>query len=282
MSFAGAEINFETGNIYAANGVTIIGTFTPYAIPQDDFFWYGVGFNSVTSGSDNTISPQIVIEFATGYDTTPTLAPKPSLTSRYTLGAVVVEGGTGGVGITPITQGSIIYLGQFTGLTALEATVAQNTLDILTLQAFVSSLPLQQKFEVGVGGQSVFNLTAFSVDPSNAMFDVDYLIDGRWQTQSITGDFLDGGAVRKNSSTQIETAEVVPEGKEFIVLKRTMTGGAPLVDLTGITVNLGFITPKTVGTLLRPASSLILKDKVTSDIWELEVSSGVLQAIKIN
>ena len=61
-----------------------------------------------------------------------------------------------------------------------------------------------------------------------------------------------------------------------------MTGGDPLVDLEGITVNLGFITPKTVGTLLRPASSLILKDKVTADIWELEVRNGVFQVVKIN
>lgn len=282
LSFAGAEINFETGNIYASDGLTIIGTFPPQAVPASNFYWYAVGLNSTVAGSDNTISPQITIDFSTGTGVTPAAAPKPSLTTRYTLGAVVVQGGVGGIGITPITQASIVYLGQFTGFTALEAQVAQNTLDISTLQLYMASMPQQQKFVVGVGGQSVFNLTVFSVDASNAVFDVDYLIDGRWQTQSVTGDFLDGGAVKKNSATQVQTAEVVPEGKEFIVLKRTMSGGSPLIDLEGITVNLGFITPKTVGTLLRPASSLILKDKVTADIWELEVSNGVFQVVKIN
>jgi hypothetical protein len=282
LSFAGAEINFETGNVYASDGVTVISTFPPQAIPDGEFYWYAVGFDSATVGSDNTINPQITIDYSTGTGLTPTAAPKPSLTSRYTLGAVVVEGGTGGVGITPITQGSIIYLGQFTGFTDLEATVAQNTIDIAALQAYYASLPQQQKFVVGAGGQSVFNLTTFSVNASNTVFDVDYLIDGRWQTQSVTGDFLDGGAVKKNSTTQVQTAETVPEGKEFIVLKRTMSGGDPLVDLEGITVNLGFITPKTVGTLLRPASSLILQDKVTADIWELEVRNGVFQVVKIN
>jgi len=282
LSFAGAEINFETGNIYASDGVTIISTFPPQTIPDGEFYWYAVGFDSAAVGSDNTINPQITINFSTGTGLTPTAAPKPSLTSRYTLGAVVVEGGIGGIGITPVTQGSIVYLGQFTGYTDLEATVAQNTLDIAALQAFMSSQPQQQKFIVGAGGQSVFNLTTFSVNASNTVFDVDYLIDGRWQTQSVTGDFLDGGAVKKNSTTQVQTAETVPEGKEFIVIKRTMSGGDPLVDLEGITVNLGFITPKTVGTLLRPASSLILKDKVTADIWELEVSNGVFQVVKIN
>lgn len=282
LSFAGAEINFETGNIYASDGLTIIGTFPPQAVPASNFYWYAVGLNSTVAGSDNTISPQITIDFSTGTGLTPAAAPKPSLTTRYTLGAVVVQGGVGGIGITPITQASIVYLGQFTGFTALEAQVAQNTLDISTLQLYMASMPQQQKFVVGTGGQSVFNLTVFSVDASNAVFDVDYLIDGRWQSQSVTGDFLDGGAVKKNSATQVQTAEVVPEGKEFIVLKRTMSGGSPLIDLEGITVNLGFITPKTVGTLLRPASSLILKDKVTADIWELEVSNGVFQVVKIN
>lgn len=281
MSFAGAEINFETGNIYADDGVTIIDTFIPYVIPQDEYYWYGIGFDAPTAGSDNTINPTITIGFSTSTGLTPTVAPKPELTARYTLGAVVVKGDTGGIGLTPITQGSIVYLGQFTGITDLEATVAQHTIDIATLQAFVASLPLEQRFLVGPGGQSIFNLTAFSLDASNARFDVDYLLDGRWQTQSILGDFSDG-AVRKNSTTQVETAEIVPEGKEFIVLKRTMTGGSPLVDLTGITVNLGFITPMTVGTLARPAWSFILKDKVTADIWELEVRNGVFQVVKIN
>ena len=281
LSFAGAEIDFENGVIYAADGITSIGTFIPQTITSGEYFWYAIGLDSAAAGSDNTINPQIVINFATGSGATPSLAPKPSLTTRYTLGAVVVQSSGGGV-IAPITQSAIVYIGQFTGFTDLEATVAQNTIDIAALQAYYSSLPQQQKFVVGVGGQSVFNLTTFSINASNAVFDVDYLIDGRWQTQSVTGDFLDGGAVKKNSTTQVQTAETVPEGKEFIVIKRTMSGGDPLVDLEGITVNLGFITPKTVGTLLRPASSLILQDKVTADIWELEVRNGIFQVVKIN
>jgi hypothetical protein len=281
MSFAGAEIDFENGVIYESDGITVITTFVPYTIPQDEYFWYAIGLDSSPLESDATINPTFTIGFSTGTGLSPAAAPKPELTSRYTLGVVVVKGDTGGVGITPITQGSLVYLGQFTGITDLENTVAQHTIDIATLQAFVASMPLEQRFLVGAGGQSVFNLTTFSVDPSNALFDVDYILDGRWQTQSILGDFSDG-AVRKNSSTQVETAEVVPEGKEFIVLKRTMSGGAPLVDLTAITVDLGFVTPHTVGTLARPAWSFILKDKVTADIWELEVRNGVFQVVKIN
>ena len=282
MSFAGAEIDFETGTIYASDGMTSIGSFSPQAIPEDEFYWYGIGLDAPTSESDNTIEPQITIEYSTDSNLVLDDAPKPSLTSRYTLGVVLVRGDTGGAGITPITQGSIVYIGQFTGYTDLEDTVAQNTIDITTLQSYVASVPIIETFPVGAGGQSVFDLTLFTVDASNTIFDVDYLIDGRWQLPSITGDFLDGGAVRKNSTTQVETAETVPEGKTFVVIKRTMSGGSPLVDLTGITVDLGFITPKTVGTLERPAWSFILKDKVTADIWELEVRNGVFQVVKIS
>lgn len=281
MSFAGAEIDFENGVVYASDGITVIDTFVPYAIAQGDYFWYGIGFDSTATGSDNTINPSITINYSTSTGLTPTAAPKPELTSRYTLGAVVVCGDTGGVGVTPITQASIVYLGQFTGFTDLEATVAQNTIDIATLFAYVTSMPQEERFVVGPGGQSIFNLSVFTVNASNAIYDVDYLIDGRWQTPSLLGDFSDG-AVRKNSTTQIETAETLPEGKEFIVIKRTMSGGYPLVDLTAITVDLGFVTPKTVGTLARPAWSFILKDKVTADIWECEVRNGVFQVVKIN
>jgi hypothetical protein len=281
MSFAGAEIDFEAGNIYAANGITVIGTFVPYTIPQDDYFWYGVGFDAPAVGGDNSITPTITITFSPSTGLTPSAAAKPEFTARYTLGAVVVKGDTGGVGVTPITQDAIVYLGQFTGFTDLEATVAQNTIDISILQAYVSTMPQEERFLVGPGGQSIFNLTLFTVDPSNAVLDVDFILDGRWQTRSVIGDFSDGG-VRKNSSTQVETSEVIPEGKEFVVIRRTMAGGYPLVDLTAITVDLGFVTPHTVGTLARPAWSFILKDKVTADIWELEVRNGVFQVVKIN
>ena len=280
MSFSGAEIDFQAGNIYAADGVTVIGTFPPYVITTGNYFWYTIGLNSTTAGSDNTINPQIHIEYGTNVGASPTLAPKPSITARYTLGAVVVRS-IGGTSIAPITPSAIVYLGQFTGFTALEATVAQNTLDIAALQAYVSSVPEEQIFNVGAGGQSVFNLTNFTVDPSNSILDCDFLIDGRWQTQSILGDFSDG-AVRKNSATQIQTSEPVVEFSEFIVLKRTMSGTSPLVDLTAITVNLGFVTPHSVGTLAKPASSLILKDTITADIWQLQVVNGVFQVVKIN
>ena len=86
----------------------------------------------------------------------------------------------------------------------------------------------EQKFTAGVGGQSIFTLDPliFAVEPYNDVIDCEYLHDGRWQTQSLLGNFSDG-AVRKNSELEIETSEPIPEGREFIVIRRVPTGTAP-------------------------------------------------------
>lgn len=252
---------------------------------------------SVTSLSLTPASPSIIHVIGT---TTQTIVLPSALTLENGIHYILVNDSTGTVTVEDATSSLIATLGSgiFNALylsnnstvagvwtqasiQAIAATVAQNSLDIATLQALVSTLPLEQSFIVGVGGQSIFDLTAFTIDASNSVFDVDYFIDGRWQQQSVIGDFSDG-AVRKNSTTEVETVEVIPEGKEFVVVKRTMSGGIPLVDLTGITVDLGFVTPKTVGTLLRPASALIVKDSVTTDIWKIQVTSGAIQLTKIN
>lgn len=146
-----------------------------------------------------------------------------------------------------------------------------------------------QRFIATVGGQTTFDLNplVFTVLDDNTELDADYYINGRWQKQTITGDFADG-AVRKNTLTQIETAEPVPEGQEFTVVRRTPNGGSGGggggggTDLQNIAVDLGFLSQNSVGTLAKPAGSVILKDETTTDIWKLSISGGVLQIVKIN
>jgi len=147
-----------------------------------------------------------------------------------------------------------------------------------------------QKFVAGVGGQYLFTLDPiiFSVIDDNSILDADYYIEGRWQTQSVLGDFSDG-SVRKNSSLEVETAELVSEGVAFYVVRRIPSGGGGgggggggSTDLSNITVPLGFVTPVSMGTLAKPAGSVILKDTVTTDIWRIEIASGVMQIVKIN
>jgi len=143
-----------------------------------------------------------------------------------------------------------------------------------------------QRFIAGVGGQSLFTLEPliFKVNPDDSVIDAEYTIDGRWQIPSLLGDFSDG-SVRKNSDIQVETASPVLEGEEFVVYMRTPNGAATNgggADLSNIDVDLEFITPKSVGTEAGPANSMILRDQMTTDIWELKVSNGVLGITKIN
>jgi len=170
----------------------------------------------------------------------------------------------------------------------LQGQITTNSDDIATLQADVASIlsnnPAYEKFIPGVGGASVFNLTKFEVDGDNTILDIDLFWNGRWQPLAETGLFVDG-AFRKNSTTQVETAETIPEGEEIVVFKRgtaTGGGGGGATDLQNITVDLGFTTPKQVGTLAKPAKSVFLKDKSNTDIWEIEVNAGILQAVKRN
>lgn len=164
--------------------------------------------------------------------------------------------------------------------------------DVLALQGDVAAIlanqPKLQKFIIAAGDtQSIFTLDdgVFDADPDNAVLDLDFFHNGRWQTPATTGNFVDG-AWRKNTNLQLETAQALTEGEVVVLRRGTASGGSGggggSTDLGNITVHLGFVTPKTVGTLLKPADALIVKDKTTTDIWSIEVDAGTLQARKLN
>lgn len=91
------------------------------------------------------------------------------------------------------------------------------------VNAIVENNPGEQIF-TATAGQSVFNLTQFQVDPDNTVYDVEVFVDGRRQTLDPAGTLTRG--FRKNSLTQIELSEALPEGKEVVVWKQgTSYGG---------------------------------------------------------
>lgn len=384
LDFSGAEIDFLYGQIYKEDGVTLIGTFTPAVIPTAaQYQWYSIGFLYQASGVNNTIYPVIKIDVATATGISPTLAPKPSMTTEYVVGNVYVKS----TGTTPaieiIPQSAMVQVNgynfytMFDRMSDLETTVILHSTEINAIQnaigAILANKPEMQvftasegqtlfdltmfefendntrldievtlsgrwqiisalgdftdgswrknsttqiefaegisagtkvtvtkrdagaiyantikyqRFVAGVGGQSLFTLDPliFKVNPDDSVIDAEYTIDGRWQIPSLLGDFTDG-SVRKNTNIQVETATPVLEGKEFVVYMRTPNGAATNgggADLSNINEDLEFITPRSVGTLPGPANSVILKDQMTTDIWELTVSNGVLGITKIN
>lgn len=195
--------------------------------------------------------------------------------------------------------------GQFVKLSATQIEMAEFIPDGQELEVFMwdpAALLVrtakEQKFTAGVGGQSIFTLDPliFTLDPDNTVIDAEYYFEGRWQHQSLLGDFSDG-AVRKNTalgaetSIEIETSIPLAAGTEIVIIRRVPVGGSAgsggggggsTVDLTNITTSLGFSLPNlTVGTPARPASALILRDKANNDVWELAVDNGFFRALKV-
>lgn len=68
---------------------------------------------------------------------------------------------------------------------------------------------LEEKQEVGIGGQSIFNATTLQWNASNLIWDVLVFVNGRKQSQDTTGGLAED--FRKNSGTQIEFSYTVPE-----------------------------------------------------------------------
>jgi hypothetical protein len=92
-----------------------------------------------------------------------------------------------------------------------------------------------------------------------------------------------GGSTRdykKNSISQIEFSYTVPEGST-VLIRQERTGGTLLTgvgtDLTNITVD---PQPQTnaaysIGTVSKAWKLIYIKDKITSQVYEVEVVNGI-------
>lgn len=114
LSFAGAEIDFETGEVFESDGLTpFLGganDFTPFAIGASEYFYYSVSVLPNTANADNTISGQILVIPATASNTVLADAPKaPFPGSGIKLANVWVRESVGG--IANIDYANLITLG---------------------------------------------------------------------------------------------------------------------------------------------------------------------------
>lgn len=115
MSFNGAEINMETGVVYASDGVTALGiNFTPATIPSGQYHWYAIHIVASSVNADNTINAQILVLPASTSGTSIALASKPAFQSDATkLGLVWVQ--QSGAGIAGLSTANIRQLGTGSG-----------------------------------------------------------------------------------------------------------------------------------------------------------------------
>lgn len=110
IDFDGAEIDFVTGQIFKADGITSLGIdFVPEVIPASEYLNYSITLIPAEVNADNTISAQLIVLPAAGTNAVKANAPKAPFAQGTKLGLVTVQ--ESGGGIAAITESSISQLG---------------------------------------------------------------------------------------------------------------------------------------------------------------------------
>lgn len=102
LAFDGAVIDFTTGDILSYDELSTLSTFTPFSIPNNEYFWYGIGLIIDSSNADNSISGDIVITNGLASNATANLAVKPETNGTYKFGMVQVFNNSGTLEISDV------------------------------------------------------------------------------------------------------------------------------------------------------------------------------------
>jgi len=156
------------------------------------------------------------------------------------------------------------------------------------LDAITSDLPREERFFVS-GGQSLIDVTTFTFDPTVTVKDIKVYKNGRVLFQSSSGGEpgeKTGGDFVKTSDTQLSLFVPGKDGDRYVIRdERTGGGGGGggSTDLENIIVNTKPLTNGAVslGGIGKGWQSLFLNDVTNSDVYEMQISGGVLQAILV-
>ena len=156
------------------------------------------------------------------------------------------------------------------------------------IDAITSDLPKEERFFVS-GGQTVIDINDFTFDASPTIKDIKVYKNGNIAFQSSTGALVGektGGDFTKNSSSQLLWLYPLKDGDKIVVRdERTGGGGGGGggTDLENVTVNTKPLISGAVnlGGPTRGWGSLFVKDKLNSDVYEIQVSGGVLLGVQI-
>lgn len=156
------------------------------------------------------------------------------------------------------------------------------------LNAITSDVAKEERFFVS-GGQTILDIGAFTFDSSNFIKDIKVTKNGNALFQSSSGGVSGektGGDFEKLSATQVSLFTPGKDGDRYVVRdERTGGGGGGggSTDLENIVVDTKPAVNGAVslGGIGKGWGSLFLKDITNTDVYELQISGGVLQAILV-
>lgn len=203
VNFTGAQLDFGTpdaGNIYASDGITLIGTFTMPSIATSQWRWFAVAGAVGSIASDNRINIMINANAATADGSTQNLAPRPFF-NGFPIGAVAVQA-LGGGAIATIAYTNIVLAGtnQGSGVTGIpdtaqetavysgtpgHYTISQTPLDPASTWVFVDGLIQTYNVAWTITGNAITFLAGYIPDPATQKVTVSYIVMG---TETLDGD----------------------------------------------------------------------------------------------
>lgn len=116
LQFQGAQVDFAAGEIRSLDGVSLIDTFTPFAIPSAEYFYYALGITAGTlNATTNSFPGEVVVTPADASHAAAVSAPFATFpTDGLKIGQVIVQEDGGGA-LEDITFNNIRQLGVGSG-----------------------------------------------------------------------------------------------------------------------------------------------------------------------
>ena len=110
ISFAGAEIDFSTGEIFEADGTTPLGVDFSVVVPAAGLWrWFAVNLSPGAVGSDNRIALKLFVTPAAADGASRAAAPRATFTDQPDVGQVAISSADGST-IDDITEDSLVNL----------------------------------------------------------------------------------------------------------------------------------------------------------------------------
>lgn len=105
LKFDGAVVDFTTGDVFEADGSTPLGVnFTPTAIPNGEYHWYGLSLNPDAVNPINQQLATVSVEPGTNTDADPALAEIPILPGTIKIGWIQVFNNAGTIEINDVRR----------------------------------------------------------------------------------------------------------------------------------------------------------------------------------